>query len=426
MADCSLEGGTDLPGRNGSTFISRARSIVAGLKDPSLESYIQYVDSNVAACEYLDSPIARTCLDFEDFPLGSKVKGIFAHGSASWTRTAAIQTVQVDGTILEFFLKVTRTTVGKTTLQGEYVSTWAISRAAPDLVQTPIAVGTYATDNNIHFLLSRFVNMTGKVPDPRSLPMKIAEMHFKGASPTGKYGFPVPTSMGACIQQNKWTSSWERCFTELMNTMFEFEQDVHGNHEEMQQLHHIILEKVIPRLLRPMETGGRDIEPRIVHGDLWDGNTSVEATTGNPVIFDASSIYAHNEYELGPWDLSRHRLDRSYIQEYRKHFEPSRPEEDFEDRLILYRLRFNLTSSACHLDHVHYRKLAVGDMRYLTAKYTDGYQGPEQRKPEEDQTLPSHAGEKNGDLLIVDTEPQGELHGLVVEQRFEDKTEFPG
>ncbi len=60
-------------------------------------------------------------------------------------------------------------------------------------------------------------------------------------------------------------------------------------------MHQIILDKVIPRLLRPLETEGRNIQPRIVHGDMWDGNTSVDATTDKPVIFDASGMYAHNE-----------------------------------------------------------------------------------------------------------------------------------
>ena len=63
----------------------------------------------------------------------------------------------------------------------------------------------------------------------------------------------------------------------------------------MQQLSERLISKVIPRLLRPLETGGRQIQPRLVHGDLWDGNTSTDIATDMPVIFDAASFYAHNE-----------------------------------------------------------------------------------------------------------------------------------
>lgn len=79
--------------------------------------------------------------------------------------------------------------------------------------------------------------------------------------------------------------------------MFEFEQEMHGHNEEMRDMHQIVLDKVVPRLLRPLETGGREIKPTIMHGDIWDGNTSVDATTKMPVIFDASGLYAHNECE---------------------------------------------------------------------------------------------------------------------------------
>jgi protein-ribulosamine 3-kinase len=262
--------------------------------------------------EYTRKAVGAT-LTAGDFPSGTKVIGVVPHGSAYWTRTAAIQTVQADNSHVDYFLKVcrssdrklladrnkiTRTEVGKINLHGEYASIAAIAKATPDLVPVPIAVGTYATDSDVHFYLASFVDMTDDVPDAESLPARVAEMHLKGVSPQGKYGFVVPTNMGACTQQNLWTSSWEKCFSTLMSVMFEFEQQMHGPNEEMRRMHQIILNKVIPRLLRPLETGGREIQPRIVHGDMWDGNTSVDATTDKPIIFDASGMYAHNECEM--------------------------------------------------------------------------------------------------------------------------------
>jgi protein-ribulosamine 3-kinase len=65
----------------------------------------------------------------------------------------------------------------------------------------------------------------------------------------------------------------------------------------MVELRNAIPKKVIPRLLRPLEIDGRKLLPRLVHGDLWDGNTSVDVAMDLPVIFDACSSYAHNECE---------------------------------------------------------------------------------------------------------------------------------
>lgn len=38
---------------------------------------------------------------------------------------------------------------------------------------------------------------------------------------------------------------------------------------ELQDLAPGMFEKVIPRLLRPMETNGRSMKPSLVHGELW-------------------------------------------------------------------------------------------------------------------------------------------------------------
>jgi protein-ribulosamine 3-kinase len=270
-----------LPEYTGSGLLTRARKIVAELTDLPPESLIQYVDDNVAG----------------ELPPGTEIKGIFPHGSAYWTRTAAIQTIQADGTPLDFFLKICRTEVGRINLLGEYTTISAISQAVEGFTPKAIATGTYASDSDVHFYLASFVDMTDDVPEQESLPARVAEMHSKGISPNGKFGFSVSTCMGACQQQNEWFSSWEKSFSVIMSTMFEFEQEMHGEDKEMQRMHNIIMDKVIPRLLRPLETGGNEIKPRIVHGDMWDGNTSVIAENDKPVIFDASGMYAHNECE---------------------------------------------------------------------------------------------------------------------------------
>ena len=65
--------------------------------------------------------------------------------------------------------------------------------------------------------------------------------------------------------------------------------------KELGDLSPDLFEKVIPRLLRPLETDGNSITPVLVHGDLWCGNAAVDRETDAPLIFDPSSFYAHNE-----------------------------------------------------------------------------------------------------------------------------------
>ena len=120
-------------------------------------------------------------------------------------------------------------------------------------------------------------------------------MHRRGVSPTGEFGFPITTHAGRVPQTFPMSKSWEDCFSQIINTTFEKEQDTHGPDEEFLDLRNKIMTLVIPRLLRPLETEGKTLTPRLVHGDLWDGNASIDVNSGTPLIFDPLPLYAHNE-----------------------------------------------------------------------------------------------------------------------------------
>ena len=185
-------------------------------------------------------------------------------------------------------------------MSGEFASMTAIHDTVPDLAPAPIAWGTYASEPNMHFFLCSFHDMTDDVPHVQTLPAKLAELHNKGLSPNGKYGFPITTYQGRLPQETTWTESWEDFFTKSMKHILALEEEAQGPDTEMTQISAALIEKVIPRLLRPLETGGREIQPRLVHGDLWDGNTSTDASSDKPLIFDACSTFAHNECKSEP------------------------------------------------------------------------------------------------------------------------------
>ena len=126
---------------------------------------------------------------------------------------------------------------------------------------------------------------------------KVAELHTTGVSPNGKYGFSVPTFMGQMPQYTAWTDSWEEFFTMSIQQLMAIIEKSQGPDMELKTLLGQMISKVIPRLLRPLETGGRQIKPCLVHGDLYSGNVSVDAATGGPILYDATCLYAHNECE---------------------------------------------------------------------------------------------------------------------------------
>lgn len=133
--------------------------------------------------------------------------------------------------------------------------------------------------------------------DVQTFTAKVAELHMKGLSPNGKYGFSVPTFLGQMPQYTAWTDSWEEFFTNSMQQLMVMIEEAQGPDVELQMLFKQMISKVIPRLLRPLETGGRQIKPCLVHGDLYSGNVSVDAVSGGPILYDATCLYAHNECE---------------------------------------------------------------------------------------------------------------------------------
>ncbi|KAK4652821.1 hypothetical protein QC762_0077140 [Podospora pseudocomata] len=93
-------------------------------------------------------------------------------------------------------------------------------------------------------------------------------------------------------------------------------------------------------MLEPLE--GK-IKPCLIHGDLWDENSATDEATGKPFVFDPTAFYAHNEHEIGNWRAVRHKLSRKeYVEQYKRCFPPDEPVQEWDDRNLLYSLRFDL------------------------------------------------------------------------------------
>ncbi|KAJ4394734.1 hypothetical protein N0V93_003953 [Gnomoniopsis smithogilvyi] len=181
---------------------------------------------------------------------------------------------------------------GRNMTEGEYASMRAMYQVLPNFVPEPVGRASYACNLNIHFLILKLVKMSNDSPETQTFVKLLAQIHHQGVSPNGKYGFHVPTYKGTIPQYTKWHDTWEEAFHHSMKWFVYAEEKVAGPDEEMRKLCNGIFEKVIPRLLRPLETGGRKIRPRLIHGDLWSGNTSTDVDKNMPVIYDGACLGA--------------------------------------------------------------------------------------------------------------------------------------
>lgn len=137
-----------------------------------------------------------------------------------------------------------------------------------------------------------------------------------------------------------------KCLWSLLNliNIQGFERDLisNGRWPEYEDAFARLVKDVIPQILDPLTEEGRTIKPCLVHGDLWEGNTTTNLETGEPMVFDAAAFYAHNEYELGIWRREMVRFGKPFFKQYLRNFPPSEPVEQFDDRNALYVLKFDL------------------------------------------------------------------------------------
>lgn len=158
----------------------------------------------------------------------------------------------------------------------------------------PIAWGTFQSNADEHFYLCNFYDFAEGLPEPKSFCKQLAKLHSK-ESPNGKFGFECVTYNGDLPQDNTWFDSWEEFFINGLRHILRLREERAGPNPELDAILPPLFETVIPRLLRPLESNGRRVKPSLVHGDLWCGNASVVKGTGEGVVYDPASFWAHNE-----------------------------------------------------------------------------------------------------------------------------------
>ncbi|KAH9887456.1 Fructosamine kinase-domain-containing protein [Xylariomycetidae sp. FL2044] len=306
-------------------------------------------------------------------PDGTEIISINPHGNSSWSQTAEIQT-ELHGKLISYFIKATDYRSGMVMYRSEFESLKAMHEALPGICPSPIGWGHYASNPSVNFLLCHFLDISNESADPDLLPPRIAELHHRARSPDSLYGWHVPMAGGQLPIMVAKSASWEDFFARYMRYIFRAEEVAQGPRPpKIERLANVLFDRIIPRLLRPLETGGRTIIPRLLHTDLWSGNLGKESD-GSAIIFDPMSMYGHNEFDLGVWNNPRQKLGMPFINNYHKFFPKSAPEEDQYGRNVLYTLAFEVRVAATKVGNPLYRNEMIRYMTDLETRYPESYE----------------------------------------------------
>lgn len=213
-------------------------------------------------------------------------------------------------------------------VEGDSKEHTSLKICLPDNVPEPPGWGEYMLEPGMWFYLCNYHDMVDEMPEIDCFVSIVAKVHRESMGREDRFGFEVPTHLANKPIDNSWQNSWETLFTNLMIRMIQIEEKAHDRDEEPEGLKESILNKVIPRLLRPLETGGRSIKTCLIHSDLWPGNCMPDVNTDRIMIFDSCAYWGHNESDLGSWRAPRYRLEKPYLKEYQRVMGVSEPRRD--------------------------------------------------------------------------------------------------
>ncbi|KAL8403459.1 hypothetical protein RB594_008645 [Gaeumannomyces avenae] len=319
----------------------------------------------------------------EALPKGAVVKCVKTNPFCSfWAINSKVIIRLRDGSEKSLFLKFYTVPGADDIARAEFEGSQTLSRALPDNATRPVAWGRCASRPGWAFFLAEFRDMTPMrpgLPAPAEVAAVVARLHGH-RSPCGRFGFHVGTFAATQAIDTSWCDTWEAFFARNLAAVLAAELAAQGPDPELEALSAVLLGRVVPRLIRPLETGGNKIEPVLLHGDLWHGNIAVDTDTENVLLYDPCCFYGHRDYDFSQFKTSRNLAGKEYYEAYLNLVEQThglQVEDDPEryDLWTLYAIRSSLLVSTLWKDHKEMRQDAIASMRYLTTKYGDACYG---------------------------------------------------
>ncbi|KAF8898988.1 fructosamine kinase PKL/CAK/FruK [Infundibulicybe gibba] len=210
---------------------------------------------------------------------------------------------------------------------GEAESLKAIHSGSPGLAPRVLAIGI---SDDCPYFISEYKEIGALSHNSAGvLGKRLATELHQYTSPRG-YGFGVPTYCGATKLKNGWYDDWETCFDNMIGDLLA-QLGPRGDYDSLCRKGDLVRKHVIPNLL-----GRLNIRPALLHGDLWSGNVGVDKA-GEPVIFDPSSYFGHNEADLAIARIFGG-FPNNFFETYHRFQPKSEPVDEYELRGDLYQL----------------------------------------------------------------------------------------
>jgi fructosamine-3-kinase len=189
---------------------------------------------------------------------------------------------------LTYFVKINQASqVGM--FEAEALGLEEMLTTASIRVPKPLCWGT--AGNSSYIVLEWLEMGGGNTKSWSGMGHKLAAMH-KAISSQG-FGWKINNTIGSTPQINTWTPDWVEFYAKhRLSYQFQLARRKGGNFPKQDKLL-----AVIPELL-----ADHQVQPSLVHGDLWGGNAGC-TVSGEPVIFDPATYFADREVDIAMTEL---------------------------------------------------------------------------------------------------------------------------
>jgi fructosamine-3-kinase len=180
-------------------------------------------------------------------------------------------------------------------LEAEADGLRAIKATATIRVPAAVAVGS---EEACGYLAVEWLDLSGP-GDDAALGAALARLHRAKplAGPRGeRFGWSRDNFLGATPQANGWCDDWAAFFAERRLAPQLARAAANGHGADLQRRGERLLQRSRELLRR------RDVEPSLVHGDLWSGNAGSLAD-GTPVVFDPAVYVGDREVDIAMTEL---------------------------------------------------------------------------------------------------------------------------
>ena len=157
-------------------------------------------------------------------------------------------------------------------------------------IRVPKPLSWGVAENYSYILLEWLELGSGNSNSWEEMGRKLAAMHQ--ASSSEGFGWKINNTIGSTPQINTWTADWAEFYIKhRLGYQFQLAKRRGGNFPLQEKLL-----AAIPELLT------HQVQPSLVHGDLWGGNAGCTAS-GEPVIFDPATYFGDREVDIAMTEL---------------------------------------------------------------------------------------------------------------------------